>query len=357
MIPNGLLENYDDLQVKTSRYTWSASDVNSLSGTANSFIIATIPVGTVVTKVVLIVKTKGQGVATLTVSMGKTSSTYDDYIVASDATVNATLYGQVVEDLGTAMATFLGDLPSLSDPTDLRLRFDADEENLSLVVGCTGEVFVYTIALFTPSDIPYPLLQYAVRELVGFSHNEQVDDFPNTGTLSSADLTVQIGTGGPAYVTHPDYLAPGGLPTLIFGANGVPLDFGRLSALRTASALPSVVQPFTIFAVVNMFGDDTKYKNIIDCHAGIAGATLYVNPNATAYNGKVSIYAGTDLGGVPPFPEFTWYLIDAKFDGGSSNIYRNGVLHVSGNAGTSAFQGVTLGSSQYNPGDGADNGW
>lgn len=82
------------------------------------------------------------GPTTVTVSLGRTSTAFIDYVVASNAKATG-VYGDVSGERGTNMAdAFFGDVPSLSTTTAVVLQFVSTGGNLSTVTGSTGEVLV-----------------------------------------------------------------------------------------------------------------------------------------------------------------------------------------------------------------------
>lgn len=140
---NGSLTASNQNEVKTSlyKYAWTNAMVAGLSGTANTLTVCTIPAKSIVKRAWVRVLTAAGGVSTLTVSLGRVTTDFIDYIVASNAKAQA-IYGDASTENGTGLVDLFGDLPSMTAATDIKLRFNADAENLSAVTTSTGEVIL-----------------------------------------------------------------------------------------------------------------------------------------------------------------------------------------------------------------------
>lgn len=126
-----------------NEFNWTNTQIAALSGTANTIKICTLPSKTVVVNAYVIITGAATFADTLTVSMGRTSASYIDYTVASDAKAAAnTVYGDASGERGTNLTGY--DLPSWTATTDIFLRFNGNATNLSTVTTCTGTVVLVT---------------------------------------------------------------------------------------------------------------------------------------------------------------------------------------------------------------------
>jgi len=111
--------------------------------------VATLPAKTVVRNAYLVIDSQASGTTTLTASLGRTSTAYIDYIVASNAKVAAnTVYGDATTvERGTNLTGW--DLPSYTVAVDIYLQFVATDASKKLedVLGCTGTIFLLTETL------------------------------------------------------------------------------------------------------------------------------------------------------------------------------------------------------------------
>lgn len=136
------------LQSPTSCYSWSNAQVAALGATTTGDIsVATLPAKTRITRSLVIITGQAAGTTTLTVSVGRTSASYIDYVVASDAKVAAnTVYGDADAEIGTGLYSVSGDdhriddLPSWTATTTVNAHFTSTGANLSAVTGSTGRV-------------------------------------------------------------------------------------------------------------------------------------------------------------------------------------------------------------------------
>lgn len=125
-------------------YTWTNAQVVALGATtAGDISVATLPAKTVVKNAYVVITGTAAGVTTLTVACGRTSATYIDYIVASDAKAAAnTVYGDASAERGTNLTGY--DLPSYTGTTAVNCHFISTGANLSAVTGSTGRVILET---------------------------------------------------------------------------------------------------------------------------------------------------------------------------------------------------------------------
>lgn len=124
--------------------TWTNAQVVALGASLTGDIKAfTIPAKHVVENAYIIITGAAAGTTTLTVSCGRTSASYIDYIVASDAQAAAnTVYGGASAERGTNLTGY--DLPSYTGTTDVYCHFTSTVSNLSSVTGSTGRVVLVT---------------------------------------------------------------------------------------------------------------------------------------------------------------------------------------------------------------------
>lgn len=128
--------------VRTCR-TWTNAQVAALSGTAGDIAWGTLPAKTEVRDVKVIITGAAVGPTTVTVSVGRTSASYIDYTVASDAKAAAnTVYGDTSGERGTNLTGY--DLPSYTGTTLINAHFISTVANLSTTTGSTGVVCITT---------------------------------------------------------------------------------------------------------------------------------------------------------------------------------------------------------------------
>ncbi len=130
-----------------THFSWTNAMVVALGASMTGNIaICTLPAKTVVKNCYVVITTAAGGTATLTVSVGRTSAVYSDYIVAKDAQATAnTVYGAVSGDRGTNLTGY--DLPSYTGTTVVNAHFISTVANLSAVTTSTGEIFLETCTL------------------------------------------------------------------------------------------------------------------------------------------------------------------------------------------------------------------
>lgn len=133
-------ENQGEIRSVSHSYSWSNAQIVALGAVTSGDITAfTLPAKHVVENVYVIITGQGAGTTTLTVSCGRTSASYIDYIVASDAKAAAnTVYGDASAERGTNLTGY--DLPSYTGTTSIVCNFVSTGANLSSVTGSTGRV-------------------------------------------------------------------------------------------------------------------------------------------------------------------------------------------------------------------------
>lgn len=128
------------------KFSWTNAMVAALSGTTGNLLVCTLPAKTVVTKALIVITGQAASLTALTVSLGRVSAGYIDYLVASSAKAAAnTIYGDAIAEVGTGLSAILGDLPSLTTTTDVNLQFVSAIENLSTVTASAGDVILETV--------------------------------------------------------------------------------------------------------------------------------------------------------------------------------------------------------------------
>lgn len=140
-------ESKGHFRTATSSYTWSNAQVVALGAALTGDItVATLPAKTAVVNGWLIITGTAAGTTTLTVSCGRTSASYIDYIVASDAKVAAnTVYGDASAERGTNFTGY--DLPSYTATVDVKCHFVSTAQNLDQTTGSTGRLILTTTLL------------------------------------------------------------------------------------------------------------------------------------------------------------------------------------------------------------------
>lgn len=131
------------------KFSWVNADVVALGAAlTGNMTVCTLPAKTVVLKAIVVITGQAAGPATLTLALGRTSALYIDYIVAKDAkaTVN-TVYGETFADLGTNLSALVGDLPSVTATTDVKLHWIATVANLDQTTASAGDIYLNTIKL------------------------------------------------------------------------------------------------------------------------------------------------------------------------------------------------------------------
>lgn len=127
----------------TTCRSWTNAMVTALPTTAGDIAWGTLPAKTKVVDATIIITGQAAGPTTVTVALGRVSSTYIDYIVASDAKAAAnTVYGDASGERGTNLTGY--DLPSYTGTTVVNAHFASVGGNLSTVTGSTGLVCVTT---------------------------------------------------------------------------------------------------------------------------------------------------------------------------------------------------------------------
>lgn len=135
-----------------TKYTWNNANVVACGSNLTCDITAgTIPANYIVKRVLMVVLNPAANIGTLTVSLGITAASYDDYILASDIKASAnTIYGDLLAELGASMQDYLGNIPSLTGATALKIHLiatDGGANTLADVTGSSGVIFIETMKL------------------------------------------------------------------------------------------------------------------------------------------------------------------------------------------------------------------
>lgn len=130
------------LSAATTCRAWTNDQVVALGATtAGDIAWGTLPIKNIVRNAYIVITGAGAGPAALTVSLGRTSASYIDYIVASDAKAAAnTLYGDASAERGTNLTGY--DLASYTATTLINAHFISTGANLSTVTSSTGLVCI-----------------------------------------------------------------------------------------------------------------------------------------------------------------------------------------------------------------------
>lgn len=121
---------------------WTNADVTACGAvTSCNILVGTLPARARSLTAVMRVSGAAVGPTTVTASVGRTASTYLDYIVASNAKAAAT-YGDSLAEQGTALQNIVGDVPSMVSTTVVNVQFVSTGANLSTVTGSAGTVWV-----------------------------------------------------------------------------------------------------------------------------------------------------------------------------------------------------------------------
>lgn len=131
----------------TFKATWTNA---SITGCGNVFscdiTVATLPAHTRVENVYMIVTGQAAGVTTLTGAIGRTGTTYIDYIVASDLKAAAnTVYGDALAERGTNLTGY--DMASYTGTTAVKWHLISTGTALNTVTGSTGVIYIETTVL------------------------------------------------------------------------------------------------------------------------------------------------------------------------------------------------------------------
>lgn len=134
--------NFGEMRSAISAYSWTNAMVVALGATtAGDISMFTLKAKQVVKNAYVIITGAAAGPTTVTVACGRTSSSYIDYIVASDAKAAAnTIYGDASGERGTNLTGY--DLPSYTGTTTVNCHFISTVSNLSTVTGSTGTLVV-----------------------------------------------------------------------------------------------------------------------------------------------------------------------------------------------------------------------
>lgn len=131
---------------QTVALPWTNAQVVALPTTAGDILMATLPPKTVVENAYVVITGAAVGPTTVTVACGRTSATYIDYIVASNAKAAAnTVYGDASGERGTNLVGY--DLPSYTASVPVYCHFISTGANLSTVTGSSGILYLTTTRL------------------------------------------------------------------------------------------------------------------------------------------------------------------------------------------------------------------
>lgn len=123
------------------KLTWVNSDVTALAGTSGNVPVCTLPAAARVMNAAVRVTGAAVGPTTVTVSVGRTASTFADYVLAANGKATG-VYGDALAELGTGLQSIVGDIPSLAATTAVNLQFVSTVANLSTVTGSAGTVWI-----------------------------------------------------------------------------------------------------------------------------------------------------------------------------------------------------------------------
>lgn len=131
------------------KFSWTNAMVVALGANLTGDItVCTLPAKTIVLKAIVVITGQAAGPATLTLALGRAGALYIDYIVALTAKAAAnTVYGETFTDLGSNLSALVGDLPSVTATTAVKLHFIATVSNLDQTTASTGDVYLQTTTL------------------------------------------------------------------------------------------------------------------------------------------------------------------------------------------------------------------
>ena len=143
------VSNSAEYRMVLSKYSWTNAMVVALGAAlTGDIIVCTLPAKTYVLKALVVVTGTAAGVTTLTGGLGRTTAAFADYIVASDLKVAAnTIYGNAAAELGTNLSELVGDIPSLTATTAIKLHCISTVQNLDATTGSTGDIYIWTALL------------------------------------------------------------------------------------------------------------------------------------------------------------------------------------------------------------------
>jgi hypothetical protein len=125
-------------------HSWSNAMIVALGAvTSGTIELATLAAKMRLKDALVIIDTVAGGVATLTVSVGRTGPNYTDYITACDAKAGPSVYyGCQPAERGTNLTGY--DLPSWTATTKIYVRFECTGGTLDQVTGSTGHIDLTT---------------------------------------------------------------------------------------------------------------------------------------------------------------------------------------------------------------------
>lgn len=132
------------------KFSWTNNMIVGLGATDNGTLVVTsLPPKTLVKRAYIVITGQEQNLTTLDVAMGRTGASYDDYVKAVDGQAAAgTVYGSdIATNLGANLEEFVGDLPSMTSSTDVKIRFESTGGDLDEAVGSSGDIYLETVTL------------------------------------------------------------------------------------------------------------------------------------------------------------------------------------------------------------------
>jgi hypothetical protein len=150
-----------------------------------------------------VVTTQAAGTTTLTASLGRVASEYEDYVEDSDIkAANGTVYGDATSEVGASLESKTGDVLSFSGTTSVFLRFVSTGANLDQVTGSTGEV------LFLLRKLPRAVLGSASPVRVSspvtmqvIQRDETTGDIEIAGELPTGTASIEARHAGGSWAT------------------------------------------------------------------------------------------------------------------------------------------------------------
>jgi hypothetical protein len=163
----------------------------------------------------------------------------------------------------------------------------------------------------------------AIAAIVG----QQINSVEDLSPSGAYDLTSAF---GPYWTNNPSEIM--GSPWLQFRAGGS-------TYLRNPSTA-SITQPSTVFVVVK--------PPLQNCYIFDSGGDSARNAVYIGSLDKWTFYAGNlEVQSTSTVNESDWFIVSVRFSGATSTLKTNGVIAASGNVGTSAQKGLTIGA-RYN---------
>lgn len=128
----------------THQFAWTNAMIAALGASLTGDItVCTLPAGTRVKNIYMVLTGTATGPTTLTYAVGRTGASYIDYIVASDAKAAAnTVYGDTSGERGTNLTGY--DLPSYTATVDIKMHCIATVATLDQTLSSTGVIYIET---------------------------------------------------------------------------------------------------------------------------------------------------------------------------------------------------------------------